>query len=114
MLKSYGFLKRKQGLTREQFLEHWEKIHAPLFVAANMPAVKKYIQNHPVKGAGPEFETDIDGIAEIWFDNVESAKSFHRWIHSPDYKELREDGELYVDFGAVGNIFLGEPHVFKE
>ena len=114
MIVSFGLLKRRDDFTRERFLEHWEKIHAPLFIAANHPAVKKYVQHHPVKDAGPEWETDIDGIAEIWFEDLKSAKSFQQWLHSPEYKSLREDWEKYMDYAKVGNIFLSEPHVFKE
>jgi uncharacterized protein (TIGR02118 family) len=114
MIKALGMLKRKKGLTREQFLEHWEKIHAPLFLSENVPGLRRYIQNHPVKGAGPEFDTDIDGIAELWFDDLESAQAFYRWYPSSDEaKKLREDGKLYSDAEARF-LFLAEEHVLKE
>jgi hypothetical protein len=31
-LRIIGFIKRRPGLTPEQFYEHWEKVHAPLVV----------------------------------------------------------------------------------
>ena len=114
MIKNYGFLKRKPGLTREQFLEHWGKIHGPLFLAANVPSVRKYIQNHPVKGPGPQWESDIDGIAEFWFDDLKSVESFQQWLRSPDSRGLLEDGELFIDSNAKGNNFLAEENIIKE
>jgi hypothetical protein len=31
----------------------------------NVPGLIKYIQNHPAKDTGLEFESDIDGISEM-------------------------------------------------
>jgi uncharacterized protein (TIGR02118 family) len=115
MIKTLGMLKRKKDLTREQFLEHWEKVHAPLFLSKKMPpGLRKYIQNHPAKGASPEFDTSIDGIAELWFDNVASAEAFYEWLRSSEEaKECREDSPLYVDV-EERLLFLAEEHVLKE
>ena len=108
-------MKSKKGLTREQFLNHWEKTHAPMFLKKDVPGFSKYIQNHPAKGVGPEFETDIDGIAELGFDDVESAINFYRWHNSaPEAEDLREDGKLYTDIEGLSPLFLSEEHVLKE
>jgi uncharacterized protein (TIGR02118 family) len=116
MIKSIGFLKRKKGLTLEQFLHHWEKIHAPLFLSKNVPGLRKYVQNHPVKVGGPEFDTNIDGIAELWFEDAESLNAFYQWLHSSDEaKDLRDDSELYVDMEEqLPPTFTAEVHVLKE
>jgi uncharacterized protein (TIGR02118 family) len=116
VIKSIGLLKRKKGLTREQFLQHYEKIHAPLFLSKNVPGLTKYVQNHPAKGAGPEFETDIDGISELWFDDLESLNAFYQWMHSsPEAQDLRDDSDLYVDLEEQLPVtFLAEVHVLKE
>jgi uncharacterized protein (TIGR02118 family) len=115
MIKSIGMMKRKKGITREQFVEHWEKIHAPLFLAKDVPGFRKYVQNHPAKGAGPEFETDIDGISEMWFDDLESLKAFDRWLFSsPEAQDLRDDSDKFIDSEARLPLFLAEEHVLKE
>ena len=114
MIKSFGMLKRKKGLPVEQFLEHWEKVHAPLFLSKNPPGLRKYIQDHPAKGAGVEFETDIDGIAELWFDDVESLQAFYQWLSSSDEaRDLQEDGKLFINF-EESLLFAVEEHVLKE
>jgi uncharacterized protein (TIGR02118 family) len=115
MIVSFGFLKRKKGLTREQFLHHWEKVHAPLVVSKNIPELRKYIQNHPAKGIDPEFESDIDGIAEMGFDCVETAVSFYRWLDSsPEAEVFSKDGELFADIEKRPSLFLAEEHILKE
>jgi uncharacterized protein (TIGR02118 family) len=116
MIVSIAMLKRKKSLTREQFLHHYEKIHAPMFLAKNnVPGVRKYVQNHPAKGTGPEFESDIDGISEMWFDDIESLKAFRQWLESsPEAEDLRKDGELFIDVEKRLPLFLAEEHVMKE
>jgi uncharacterized protein (TIGR02118 family) len=115
MIKSIGFLKRKKGLTLEQFLHHWEKIHAPLFLSKNVPGCRKYVQNHPVKVEGPEFASDIDGIAETWFDDIESLMAFDRWLSSsPESQDLREDIDKFIDLEERMSLFVADEHVLKE
>ena len=114
MIKYFGVIKRKNGLTREEFLQHWKEIHGPLFVSKNVAGLRKYVQNHPAKVTGRGADTDIDGIAEFWFDDVESAQAFFQWLISSDEaKDLREDTKLFIDF-KESPIFIGEEHVFKE
>ncbi len=114
MIKSFRVMKRRNDLTREQFLRHWKEIHGPLFVSKNVPGLRKYIQNHPVKVTGPDFDTDIDGIVELWFDDLESAQAFPQWLRSDEGKECREDLELFVDVKEGLRRFLAEEHVLKE
>jgi uncharacterized protein (TIGR02118 family) len=115
VIVSIAMMKRKKGLTHEQFLHHWEKVHAPLAIAMNIPELRKYVQNHPAKGIDPEFESDIDGIAELGFDDVESAVSFYRWLSSsPAAKDLGKDTELFADLEKRSPVFLAEEHILKE
>jgi uncharacterized protein (TIGR02118 family) len=115
MIVTISLIKRKKGLTREQFLHHYGKIHASLTVAKNIPGLRRYVQNHPVNGGGPEFDTDIDGISEIGFDDVASALSFYRWLESsPEAEDLRKDGESFIDSENRSPVFLAEEHILKE
>ena len=114
MVKVFRVMKRKNGLTREQFLQHWKEIHGPLQVSKDVPGLRRYIQDYPVAVTGPDFDTDIDGIAELWFDDIESAQAFYRWLRSSDEaKDVREDLKLFVST-EEGFRFLVEEHVFKD
>ncbi len=113
MIKYFGMVKRKDGLTREQFLHHWKEIHGPLFASKNVPGLRKYIQNWPAQVTKPELDTDIDGIVELWFDDLESAQAFPQWLRSDEGKECREGMKLFVNTEEI-SAFFGEEHVLKE
>ncbi len=113
MIKSFGIMKRKDGLTREQFLQHWKEVHGPLFASKNVPGLRKYIQNRPVQVTAPGFDTDIDGIAEQWFDDLESAQAFPQWLRSDEGRECRDDLKLFINT-RESSVFIAEEHVLKE
>jgi len=47
MFKAMVFLKRKPGLTREEFIAHYEGTHARLF-QKHFPPIPDYRRNYPV------------------------------------------------------------------
>lgn len=105
MVKSFTFLKKKAGLTQEEFLRYWKEKHGPL-AARVVPGLRKYIQYHPVPG----FESEIDGIVELWWDNPELYRSFLAWRQSEEAKILREDEEKFVDTSKWVR-FVAEEHI---
>ena len=74
MIKSISLLTRKDGLTHAQFVHHWVDVHAPL--AHAVPGLRRYVQSHIVEERTrpdiPSLEGDVDGIAELWYDDRES------------------------------------------
>ena len=48
MVKLMVTLKRKPGLTHEEFSRHWREKHVPV-VLKNVPGLVRYVQNHLVK-----------------------------------------------------------------
>ena len=113
MIKAFAIVKRKDGLSREQFLQHWKEIHGPLFISQSMPGLRRYVQHHPAQVTKPGFDTDIDGISEFWFDDLESAQGFFDWLFSDEGKECRDDQKLFVNV-RESPIFIGEEHILIE
>ncbi|HZF04842.1 MAG TPA: EthD domain-containing protein [Patescibacteria group bacterium] len=74
MIKSLSLLTRKPGLTHEQFVRHWMEIHSPL--AHEVPGIRRYVQSHIVEERKrpdiPSTDVEIDGVAELWYDDRES------------------------------------------
>ena len=66
--KRLGILRKKDGITHEQCVEHWLKTHAPL--CAKLPNLRRYSVNLVDRKRFPNF--DYDGFSELWFDSVES------------------------------------------
>ena len=115
MIKTIARLKRKKGMSREEFLYHYEKVHAPLAFSKSMPGVRKYVQNHPLNIEGSGFDNEIDGISEMWFDDIESFQAFGKWLaSSPESEELRKDNDLFLDSGERLPLFVVEEHTMKE
>jgi uncharacterized protein (TIGR02118 family) len=95
MIKIVGLLTRKAGTTHEQFVRHWFDIHGPL--AHAVPGVRRYVQSH-ISGTRtrpdiPETDVEVDGIAELWYDDMES---FQRAAATPEMKALTDDGALFI------------------
>jgi uncharacterized protein (TIGR02118 family) len=95
MIKVLGLLTRKPELTHEQFVHHWLHIHGPLALA--VPGIRRYVQSH-ITGTRtrpdiPETDVQVDGIAELWYDDEESMK---RAAASPEMKRLTDDGALII------------------
>jgi reactive intermediate/imine deaminase/uncharacterized protein (TIGR02118 family) len=95
VIKSIGLLTRKEGLTHEQFMKHWVEIHAPL--AHAVPGLRRYVQSHIVaertRSDIPTTAVDIDGIAELWYDD---RAAMERAMASPEAKALHADGALFI------------------
>ena len=95
MIKSIALLTRKDGMTHEQFVRHWVDIHAPL--ARAVPGLRRYVQSHILAERKrpdiPALEVEVDGVAELWYDDAESMA---RAMASPESKALHADGALFI------------------
>ena len=105
MIKSIGLLTRKYGLTHEDFVRHWLEVHAPL--AHAVPGVRRYVQSHIVaertRADIPTTDVEIDGIAELWYENWEAMESANA---SPEAKRLHADGALFI--GRIKSFIVEE------
>jgi uncharacterized protein (TIGR02118 family) len=95
MIKTIGLLTRKDGWTHAQFLKHWVEIHAPL--AHAVPGLRRYVQNHIMgertRADIPATNVEVDGIAELWFDDQAALEAAAR---SPEMKALHADGARFI------------------
>jgi uncharacterized protein (TIGR02118 family) len=98
LIKLIVMMKRKPGLTRDEFSKYWKEIHA--FVALkNIPGLVKYVQNHQVKLN--DREPAYDGIAELWFKDLESFRDMGKWYKSDAGRVLRDDEARFMHTGKV-------------
>jgi uncharacterized protein (TIGR02118 family) len=70
---TYGVVKKRADLSYDEFKAYWKDVHAP--IAAKMPGVTKYLQNHTivVDGAGSTGgEPGYDGIVFLEFESKEA------------------------------------------
>ena len=101
MVKFVVCVRRKPGISEEEFHRYWRDTHGPLVrsVPEFMRHVRRYVQSHAVTdarssfpaGGGPPF----DGFAELWFDDVEAIR---RAFAEPRYLEvIRPDEPKFAD-----------------
>ena len=108
VIKSISLLTRKDGWTHEAFMKHWVEIHAPL--AHAVPGLRRYVQSHIVAERTrrdiPSHDIDIDGIAELWYDDAEAMARAHA---SPEAKALHADGALFI--GRIKSYMVEEKQI---
>jgi len=95
MIKVISLLTRKDGLTHDDFVKHWFEVHGPL--AHAVPGIRRYVQSHITDTRSrpdiPDADVSVDGIAELWYDDLES---FQRAAATPEMKRLTDDGALFI------------------
>ena len=83
-VKRLGILRRKDGMTHEQFVDHWYTRHAPLCM--KLPGLRRYSINLVERGKFPHL--DYDGFSELWFDSEEALNAA---LQSPEGRTLLAD-----------------------
>lgn len=112
-------LRRKDGISREEFQRYWLDEHAPR-VKAHAAAIgmRRYVQSHTVETplndavAGARGAPEpYDGVMEGWWDSEEALLAT---ISSPEAqaasRDLLEDEARFIDL-ARSPIFFTREHV---
>lgn len=99
MTKLILLVKRKPGLTHEEFRAHYEASHAPL-ARANLPWLRKYVRNFltPLPGRP---EPEYDCITEFWYDSMEDCEASRAFCQTPEGQVLAQDEERFMDRPAM-------------
>lgn len=113
MYKIISVLARKPDQTVEEFVKHWEEVHAPL--VRSVPGVVRYTlsivkgSSTRTDGVGP-LELPADGFAELWFNDQASLQNA---AASDAVKAVVKDGALFVgreiDFVAEEKVIISQP-----
>jgi uncharacterized protein (TIGR02118 family) len=99
MIKVIILLKRKDGLTHEEFVDHWHDTHTDL--ASQLPDLLHYSTLVP---RDPE-RTAYDGFAELYFESEAAATAAFR---SDIGWENREDAEEFIDTEEMSIVYTDE------
>lgn len=94
-------LKRKPGMSREDFHTYWRKIHGPL--VAERKEVLEILQYHQLHtfndGSGAQMpgNKDFDGVAELWWESYERFMEIAQSeAGAKALLELREDEKQFI------------------
>ena len=104
MIKAMSFVSRKPGLSREEFIRHYEDAHAPL--AMQHFPFKRYVRNYGMDGQAEEL--GFDCITEVWFETMEDCQAAAEFSASEDYRVISEDEERFMDRGKIVAFLVEE------
>ncbi|NIS35880.1 MAG: EthD family reductase [Actinobacteria bacterium] len=97
LYKHSAFLVRKDGLSHDEFLDHWANEHVP--IASEIPGVVRYARVVPTQPEAAEF----DGVAELYFEDLGALRAALGDEGSRDYdpddpasKAAREDVDNFL------------------
>jgi uncharacterized protein (TIGR02118 family) len=120
MIKLVFTLRRRDGMTREEFQRYWREEHAPLVQRhAETLRIRRYIQTHLTqthlddaisapRGCESRF---YDGVAELWWDSLDDlTAAFVTEAGQAAAAELLEDENRFIDL-PNSPIWLGEENV---
>ena len=120
MIKLVFTLRRREGLTREEFQRYWREEHAPLVARhAETLHIRRYVQTHAreseldgllASSRGSELGV-YDGVAELWWDSLDDLTA----AYATDAGQaagaaLLEDEQRFIDLPR-SPLWLGEEHV---
>lgn len=113
MIKLAVLLKRRKGMSFEDFDRYWDGTHGDLVVGISefTRHVRRYSQSHIVdpayQGEGMAWKrSGFDGIAEVWFDNIDVMTAA---FNEPKFVELvGPDDEKFIDREAVSILVTRE------
>ncbi len=111
MVKLFAMLRRRPGMTAEEFLEHWRDHHGPLIageptLARHIVRYEQHVRHLPDAISGTE---DVDGVAVQWFRSIDDFVAF---ISEPAYAELvAPDEQRFLDMSRVEYVITEEPTI---
>lgn len=111
MVKLFALLRRRPGLTHEEFVAHWRDRHGPLIrdtpdLARHLVRYEQHPRHRPDALSGTE---GIDGVAVQWFASIDDFVGF---ISEPAYAELvAPDERRFLDMDRLEFVITDEPTV---
>lgn len=100
-------IKRRQGMTHDQFVHYQREVHRPLLMS--IPETNRYIRrfvvSYPVPApdySGPSY----DSVVEAWFDTMEDMNAL--FFSENFLTRVDPDHENFMDLSAYGRVVAEE------
>jgi uncharacterized protein (TIGR02118 family) len=103
MVKVVTFLKRKSGMSVEDFQRYWRTRHPEVVV--RLPGVRRYVQSHTLASSYGKGEPVYDGMAEVWADGTDALRAMTR---SPENAKVQADEAQFIDRATMGFLVTEE------
>jgi uncharacterized protein (TIGR02118 family) len=117
MIKLVFMVRRREGITREEFQRYWKEEHAELVQRhARLLRIRRYVQTHAhdtdlddaLAGSRGSEPRQYDGVAELWWDSIDDlVQTATSQEGQTAQQALLEDERRFIDV-ANSPIWLGE------
>jgi uncharacterized protein (TIGR02118 family) len=117
MIKLVFMVRRREGMTREEFQRYWKEEHAELVKRhGELLRIRRYVQTHArdtdlddaLAGSRGSEPRQFDGVAELWWDSIEDLMQAATTPEGQTAQHaLLEDERRFIDV-ANSPIWLGE------
>ncbi len=104
MLKAVLLLKRRPGMTHEDFVLEFRVHHLPLL--QGLPGVRRAVVSDAI--AGPGGRPAYDGVAEFWFDDLDDVRAL---VASSEAQDAEARLAEFVDMDAYETFLTVEHEV---
>jgi uncharacterized protein (TIGR02118 family) len=108
MLKIVTLMKRRAGLSVDDFQKHLRSRYGPL--AAKAPGLRRYVQSCALTQGYAKGELLFDATGEMWFD---SAAAYDDYVGSPEFAAARADEATFLDRSRTV-VMPVDVHVIKD
>jgi len=105
MVKEMLLIRRKPGMSREDFIKHYEEVHAPLILRM-CPYVKKYARNYVQSGVMGE--AGFDCITEVWYEDMAGFQALGQLYTAEEGKPIRESEASFLDESSMVVVLVDE------
>ena len=107
MVKMIITIKRRQGMSHEEFVRYQREVHRPLLMA--IPEASQYIRRfvisfpiHAPDYSGP----DYDSVVEAWFDSIADMNALY--FSENFLKKVSPDHVNFMDLSSYGRVVAEE------
>ncbi|WP_239094059.1 EthD domain-containing protein [Bacillus sp. B15-48] len=103
-------LKKNRNLSIPEFHRYWLNEHCD--IAMRTPSwysyIRKYVQTHTLHEMYEDNPPAFDGVAQVWFDSLESYQS---WAQLPELSVIAEDEEKLFERDKLGGLITNEKEI---
>lgn len=110
MVRLTCLVRRKPGMSPEEFHAYWRERHGPLVASSGHGShVIRYEQHHrPLDDYGEQDDGGYDGVTVQWFASMEEYTAS---TMEPDFQEIWADLKRFLDVDRLAFVLSEDPVV---
>ena len=111
MIKMIITIKRREGMSHDEFVRYQREVHMPLLlsIAETRLYMRRFVVSYPTPA--PDYSgPDYDSVVEAWFESIEYMNALY---FSDSFLSIVDpDHRNFMDLSSYGRIVAEEEVVF--